>query len=171
MSFIHNPDHDESRGDRKLRELERIYQSTGLSYDWTLLAIERQRQGLMWPAPPRSFCPGFRFMSESEIRNTLERAREYRHRVEVVWAPGYLMQYGKVWDWPEENVREDGNFSGLAPYWSKTRFFVGRSTGREPVLLLLPTRISSGGTSISASDFVYIRILTEDSRGRWYQRY
>jgi len=103
-------------------------------------------------------------MEPDEVDRILERAREYRARVEAVFAPGHLDMVGKIWDWPVENVKQ-----GL-PHWSKIRFYVGRSTGRKPILLLIPNRRSSGGGSIYAGEFVYVRILSENTQGRWDKR-
>lgn len=136
--------------DAHLRELERRWMTSGNPADWTALAITSQRVGLIWPPPPNSFCPGFRFMGGEEIMTRLEADRG--RRVEAVFAPNHCETIGYFRDWPPENVSEDG-----LPYWTKTRFWVGRSTGRVPVLLKLPLRTSSGGGAIYPGEFVYVR--------------
>ena len=161
--FRYNPRYRRNT-DEELRELERGYLHA-TPEAWTKLARKREKSGLMWPAPPDSFCRGFSFMEQDEINSILEYARINRDRVEAVYAPGMLEILGKIWDWPSENVKE-----GL-PYWSKVRFYVGRSTGTDPILLKIANRRSFGGSQVSDGEFVYVRLLSEDKRGRWTRRF
>jgi hypothetical protein len=66
-------------------------------------------------------------------------------RVEVVWKPGFE-------DYTGYGSRCDGR---------KARFWVGRSTGRCPVYLMILTRRSRGGAAILSSAVESVRGLGE----------
>lgn len=128
---------------------------------WNMAAVAALRAGQYPPPPPWIKNPP-RFMSEEEIRWIFEEANRTRSRVEATWKPGYFFQYGYFRDWPPENVSREG-----MPYWSMSRFYVGRSTGRRPVLLQLANRSSSGGDVLGAGQFVHARILRRAGHSRW----
>jgi len=60
---------------------------------------------------------------------------ESGERVEVTWKPGFE-------DYTGYGLRTDGR---------KSRFWVGRSTGRKPVYLMVLTKRSLGGGAICSS--------------------
>jgi hypothetical protein len=91
-------------------------------------------------------------MTPEEVQVILEDARSRRVRVEAVYLTGYAYYAGYIRDYPKDNVRAS------LPYWTKTRFFVGRIE-RTSDLLLLHKINSTGGPIIRSDEFVYVRIL------------
>lgn len=141
--------------DDNIHQLERIYNTTGATDDWTALAVARERAGLMWPEPPQEFAPGFYFQTHNEIADLFELARQTNSRVEAVFRPNREFIYGYIRDWPEENVP-----LGL-PYWVKTRFRPSRNYRNTVWLALVNTRSRSGEVLDKdlSQTFAYVRIV------------